>query len=49
MFYVFTDVHYVVHNIFKITQKADCAVKELAIFPTIEDLAEAWELKINYA
>ena len=33
----------------KLLKKADCAVKELAIFPTTEDLAEAWELKINYA
>ena len=33
----------------KLFKKADCAVKALAKFPTIEDLAEAWELKIKYA
>ena len=33
----------------KLFKKADCAVNQLAVFPTIEDLAEAWELKIKYA
>ena len=30
-------------------KKADCAVRALAVFPTIEDLAETWELRIKYA
>ena len=30
----------------KLFKKADCAVKALAVFPTIEDLEEAWELRI---
>ena len=33
----------------KLFKKADCAVRALALFPTIEDLAEAWELRIKYA
>ena len=33
----------------KLFKKADCAVNALTVFPTIEDLAEAWELRIKYA
>ena len=33
----------------KLFQKADCAVNALAVFATIEDLAEAGELRIKYA
>ena len=33
----------------KLIKKADCAVIALVVLPTIEDLAEAWELKIKYA
>ena len=33
----------------KLSKKDDCAVSELAVLPTIPDLAEAWELKIKYA
>ena len=32
----------------KLFKKADYAVKELSVLPKIEDLAEAWELKIKY-
>ena len=33
----------------KLFKKADCAVKALAIFSTIPDLVEAWELRIKHA
>ena len=33
----------------KLFKKADSAVRALAVFPTIEDLAEARELRIKYA
>ena len=33
----------------KLFKKADCAVRALAVFSTIEDLAEAWEFRIKYA
>ena len=40
-FDIFSNVYPSIHNVFKIIQKADCAVKAIAIFSTIEDLAEA--------
>ena len=33
----------------KLFKKADFAVSALTVFPTIPDLAEAWELRIKYA
>ena len=32
----------------KLFKNADCAVSALAVLPTIPDLAEAWELRIEY-
>ena len=32
----------------KLSKKADCVVRALAVLPTIPDLAEAWELRIKY-
>ena len=33
----------------KLFKKVDWAVNALTVFPTIKDLAQAWELKIKYA
>ena len=48
-FNIFLNIYSAITTFSKVFKKADRAVRALALFATIEDLAEAWQLKIKYA